>query len=87
MSILARIRENGGDATRDGWQLRLRRGRLDDAALKWLRHPARKAALMREVWPSYDDFEERAAIREFDGGMSRAEAEEAAYAEVMARHV
>lgn len=42
-----------------------------------------RSDLMREVWPEFDDFEERAAIREFEGGMSRADAEAAAYAEVM----
>lgn len=85
MSILARIQAHGGDAARDGWQLRLRRGRLGDTALEWLREPENKRRLMREVWPEFDDFEERAAIREYDGGESRDEAESAAYAEIMAR--
>lgn len=85
MSILDRIRANGGEVIRDGWSLRLRRGRLTDAALTWLRDPAVKAHLMREVWPEYDDFEERAAIREFEGGQSRCEAERDAYAEIISR--
>ena len=82
MSILARIRAHGGEVTRDKWRLTLRRGRLTDAALEWLRQPQVKAALMHEVWPEFDAFEERAAIREFDGGQTRAEAEAAAYEEV-----
>lgn len=84
MSILDRIRANGGEVIRDGWRLRLRRGRLTDAALKWLREPKVKDQLMREVWPAYDDWQERAAIREFDGGQPREDAERDAYEEVMA---
>lgn len=79
--ILDRIRAHGGDAIRDGWRLRVRRGRLPDAALEWLR--TRRDALIREVWPEFDDFEERAAIREFDGGQDRETAEREAYREVM----
>jgi hypothetical protein len=82
VSILTRIRARGGDVTRDGWRFQLRRGRLDDAALEWLRRPHVKAALHREVWPDADAFEERAAIREFDAGQERAEAEAAAYQDV-----
>ena len=82
MSILDRIRANGGEVIRDKWRLILRRGRLSDAALEWLRQPHIREALTREVWPEYDDFEERAAIREYDGGQSRADAEAAAYDEV-----
>jgi len=52
-------------------------------ALAWLREPQNKRRLMREVWPEFDEWEERAAIREFDGGMDRAEAEAAAYDDVM----
>jgi hypothetical protein len=83
VSILARIRAHGGEVIRDEWRLKLHRGRLTDDALTWLRERRRKEALMREVWPEADEFEERAAIREFDGGQDRAEAERAAYAEVM----
>lgn len=79
--LLDRIRAYGGEAIRDGWTVRLRRGRLDDDALAWLRENKRR--LMREVWPEFDEWEERAAIREFDGGMSRADAERAAYKDVM----
>jgi hypothetical protein len=83
--LLDRIRAYGGEAIRDRWTLKLRRGRLNDAALAWLREPQNKRRLMREVWPEFDEWEERAAIREFDGGMARAEAEAAAYEEVMAK--
>ena len=81
MSILDRIRANGGDVIREEWRINLRRGRMDDAAVAWV--GAHKADLMREVWPEYDDFEERAAIMEFEGGMARPEAEAAAYRRVM----
>lgn len=80
MSILARIHAHGGEVVRDKWRVTIRRGRLTDGAMAWLRQ--NRAALMREVWPQYDDWEERAAIREFDGGQTRPEAEEAAYQEV-----
>lgn len=80
MSILARIRAHGGDMIREGHRFRLRTGRMDTAAVAWVR--ANIDTLKREVWPDYDRFEERAAIREFDGGLTRAEAEAAAYLEV-----
>lgn len=83
MTILARIRAQGGDVIREEWRVRIRRGRLTDAALEWLREPRVKDALMREVWPQWDDWNERAAIREFDGGQDRATAEAEAYREVM----
>lgn len=80
MSIVERIRAHGGEVTRDRWTLSLRKGRLDTTALAWI--GKRRAQLMREIWPEYDAFEERAAIMEFDGGLPRAKAEEAAYREV-----
>lgn len=80
MTILARIRAQGGDVVRDGWSIRLRPGRLTPAALAWLRD--HRADLMHEVWPAFDAFEERAAIRQFMGGETRADAEAAAYLEV-----
>lgn len=83
MSILARIRAKGGDVIRDEWRVRIRRGRLDDAALDWLRKPNVKDQLMSEVWPEYEFWAERAAIREFCGGQDRASAEAEAYREVM----
>ena len=81
MSIIDRIRAHGGEVIRDKWNIILRKGRLTEDALLWVKD--HRADLIREVWPEYDDFEERAAIREFDGAMSRADAEAAAYAEVM----
>lgn len=81
MSILDRIRANGGEVIRTGWQFRIRKGRLTPVALAWIAE--RRSELMREVWPEFDDWHERAAIREFDGGQARADAEAAAYAEVM----
>lgn len=81
MSIIDRIRANGGDVIRDGWTISLRKGRLTDDQVAWIAR--NKSALMQEVWPEYDCFQERAAIREFCGGQSRADAEAAAYREVM----
>jgi len=80
VSILSRIRANGGEVIRDRWQIRLRRGRLTDDAVKWVAE--RKRDLMREVWPLFDDWEERAAIREFDGEQAQEDAEASAYLEV-----
>lgn len=81
MSIIDRIRANGGEVIRDGWMISLRKGRLTDDQVAWIAR--NKSALMQEVWPESDAFEERAAIREFCGGQSRDEAEAAAYREVM----
>lgn len=80
MSILARIHAHGGAVVLDGLALRIRRGRLDDAALAWVK--AHRDDLMREVMPNHDAWEERAAIREYDGGQTREEAEAAAFEEV-----
>lgn len=81
MSILDRIRAQGGEVIRDKWTISLRRGRLSSEALAWVQD--HRDDLMREVWPQFDDWEERAAIREHDGGQDRQTAEAAAYAEVM----
>lgn len=81
--ILDRIRANGGEVIRQDYQITLRRGRLSHDAMAWLRE--RREALMREIWPEYDDWLERAAIREFDGGQDRADAERDAYQEIVAR--
>ncbi|MCL7465559.1 MULTISPECIES: hypothetical protein [Paracoccaceae] len=81
--ILDRIRAHGGDVIRDQWRIRVRRGRLPEAAIAWLRQPRIQTALLLEVWPEADAFEERAAIREYCGGQDRATAERAAYEEVM----
>lgn len=82
--ILDRIRAHGGEVIRDKWTLRLRRGQLSDEAVEYLRDPQVKRRLLHEVWPEADRWEERAAIREFDGGQIRADAERDAYDEVMA---
>lgn len=79
--ILDRIRAHGGDVIRDRWEIRLRPGRLTPTAIEWIKE--RREALTAEVWPEFDRFSERAAIREFCGGQSRQDAEEAAYKEVM----
>lgn len=79
MSAFLRIRAHGGDVTRDGWRFTLRPGRLSPEAIRWVK--ANMQTIRREVWCYYDEWEERAAIREFDGGMTREDAEAAAYAE------
>lgn len=81
MSIIVRIRVHGGDVVRDEWRFRLRPGRMTQAAIAWVR--ARLWEVQREAWPEFDAWNERAAIREFDGGQARADAERDAYEEVM----
>ena len=81
MAIIDRIRAHGGEVIRDGHRFRLRKGRMTPDAIRWVRGHWRD--LCAEVWPEFDDWEERAAIREYDGEQSRAEAEDAAYREVM----
>lgn len=78
--ILDRIRAHGGEIIRHKWQIRLRRGRLSSEALAWIAE--HKRDLIREVWPVFDWWEERAAIREYCGGQPRSEAEADAYAEL-----
>lgn len=85
--ILDRIRAHGGEVIRDGWSIRLRRGRLTPEALAWLKEPHVRDRLMLEVWPEYDEWSERAAICEHDAGMSRDDAERFAYAEVTTANV
>lgn len=77
MSILARIRAHGGDVTRNGFRFSLRQGRLTQDGVAWVK--ANLDAVKREAWPAFDDWQERAAIMEFEGGMSREQAELAAY--------
>lgn len=79
--ILDRIRAHGGEVIRDKWEIRLRPGRLTPAAIAWIKD--RTAALTAEVWPEFDTWVERAAIKEFCAGRLRAEAEQEAYQEVM----
>lgn len=81
MSIIDRIRAHGGEVIRTEWRINLRKGRLDVPALAWIGE--HRAELMQEVWPEYDAWAERAAILEFDAGMSRPEAEAEAYQMVM----
>lgn len=80
MSIVARIRAHGGDVVRSEWRFSLKRGRLTAEAIAWLRRRWREACA--EAWPPFGVWEERAAIREFDGRQPRLEAERAAYEEV-----
>ena len=82
MSIIARIRAHGGEVTRSAWRFTLRPGRLKPDAIEWLK--AHRREMCQEAWPEYDAWEERAAIREYEGGQTRDEAEAAAYAEVRA---
>ena len=79
--ILDRIRARGGEVIRDQWRISLRKGRLSPEADKWIGQ--HRDALMAEVWPEYDRWVERAAIREFCGSQRREDAETAAYDEVM----
>lgn len=83
MSILDRIQAHGGDVIRDEWRFRLQVGRLTPDALTWLRAKGRWSFACREVWPLFDSWQERAAIRQYDGGMSRADAERLAYGDVV----
>lgn len=80
MSILAQLRARGGDVIRDEWRFTLRRGDLTPAAVEWIKRRHRDLCI--EAWPQFDAWEERAAIMEFDAGMTRAEAARAAYDEV-----
>ncbi len=77
MTILAHIRAKGADVIREGYAFRLRPGRLDDRAIAWIKQNIE--AVKTEVWPAYPEWQERAAIMEFDGGFPRAEAELLAY--------
>jgi len=81
MAIIDRIRAHGGEVIRSEWRFTLRRGRLTDTAIEWLR--GNMAELYADQWPEYDAWSERAAIKEFDGGMTRYEAERQAFEEVM----
>jgi hypothetical protein len=81
VSILARIRAHGGFVIRDKWRLTIRRGRLSNEALAWVKQ--HRNEVMEEIWPEFDAFEERAAIYEHEARMERAEAEAAAYRDVL----
>ncbi|MFD2248913.1 hypothetical protein FHS82_001027 [Pseudochelatococcus lubricantis] len=83
MSILGRIRANGGDIVRDEWRFSLKPGRLKPDAIAWIKRNWTDAC--SEAWPEFDRWIERAAIMEFEAGMARREAEAAAYEDIM-RH-
>lgn len=84
MTPLAFIRSHGGDVVRKGHVFRLRPGRMDAATIARVQRHIE--AIKSEVWPGYEDWQERAAIMEFDGGLSREDAERAAYQCMEARH-
>ena len=77
MSALARIRAHGGNVIRNGYRFSLRQGRLTPESIAWVK--ANLDAVKREAWADYDLWEERAAIMQFDGLLSREDAERAAY--------
>ena len=77
MTPLAFIRSHGGNVIREGYAFRLRPGRMSADAIA--RVKPHMEAIKAVVWPAYPEWEERAAIMEFDGGLTREEAEHAAY--------
>lgn len=83
MKILDRIRAKGGDVRLDAGRLVITRGRLSVEAVEWLR--AHRSDVIAELVGSWhrEDWEERAAIREFDGGQDRHDAELQAAIEIM----
>lgn len=82
--VLDRIRAQGGNVIRRGFSFSLRQGRLTPEAIAWVK--ANLEAVKAEVWPTYHDWQERAAVMEFEGGLTREEAEAAAYACMEVRH-
>jgi len=84
LTPLAFIRSFGGDVVREGYVFRLRPGRMDAATIA--RAKPHMEAIKAEVWPAYPDWEERAAIMEIDGGLTREEADRAAYQCMEATH-
>ena len=83
-SIMERIKARGAVVKRDRWRLKIvKRGTLSASDIQWISD--HRADLMREIWPLYDDWEERAAIREYCGEQDRETANNAAYSEVVAR--
>lgn len=75
--IIDRIRSNGGDLIRNEYAFTLRRGRLTDEQIEWVK--ARIDEVKLEVWPQYVQWVERACILQYDRGLSRADAQAAAY--------
>jgi hypothetical protein len=84
VSVMAHIRSKGGDIIRREWRFALRPGKLNAHARRWVK--ANIDLIKAQLWPHYYDWAERAAIMEFDGGLSRAEAERQAYECVEGRH-
>lgn len=87
LAVLRALRSEGCTVTLDGGNLRLRAPvPLPPAIVSAVR--AEKPGLVRllsrhaDVFDRLDDFEERAAILEFDGHLSCAEAEQQAWREV-----
>ncbi|MDH5798929.1 MAG: hypothetical protein OEZ19_10210 [Paracoccaceae bacterium] len=81
MPIIERIRAHGGEVIRDGYRLRMRKGSLTPEAIAWVREHWREVCA--DVWPEFEEWEHDAAVREYVGGLSRDEAEAAAYRSVM----
>lgn len=82
--ILDRIRAQGANVIRKGYQFSLRQGRLTPDGIAWVK--ANLEAVKAEVWPAYHEWQERAAIMEYEGGMPRDAAERAAYECLEAHH-
>lgn len=82
--VLDRIRAQGGNVIRKGFSFSLRQGRLTPEAIAWVK--TNIETVKAEVWPAYHDWQERAAVMEFEGGLTRAEAEAAAYGCMEVRH-
>ena len=82
--VLDRIRAQGGNVIRRGFSFSLRQGRLTPEAIAWVK--TNIETVKAEVWPAYHDWQERAAVMEFEGGLTREEAEAAAYACMEAAH-
>ena len=82
--VLDRIRAQGGNVIRKGFSFSLRQGRLTPEAIAWVK--TNIETVKAEVWPAYHDWQERAAIMEHDGGLSREDSERAAYECLEAQH-
>ena len=75
--IIDRIRANGGDLIRNGYAFTLRRGRLTDEQVEWVKSRIDEVKL--EVWPKYVEWVERVAIIRHDRGLTLADAQADAY--------
>ncbi|MEM8555704.1 MAG: hypothetical protein AAGF71_12875 [Pseudomonadota bacterium] len=85
MTPLQYLRRHGGRVSRHKWTFRLHPGRVSRKALARLQDPLVLHRLRTEVWPEYEDWLERAAIREFCGGQSRTDAERDAFTDIIER--